>query len=288
MRILSPRMVAAVFALLALGGPAAGQALITNVNCSSAPNGHVSWPTTDPVWEMDVVRPPMSSGLDGSGLEIRDVSEAASRTSFNVFSKAFGEGGVVRAIVVPGGASATRSRLDAWGEIAKRGGLPGLLTLKRSGGALAFQVKSVPATEVESLAAALDLRDGDLALLAAGPAGVVAPALGALRLELGRQLELVAGTAWEFLWVTEFPLLEWHAGDALHRLDHRARVGWRLRVGALLEVGARAERRALVTEHDDAGRFAVLECLVQLVQQLARECVAVVLRVERDRDHAAV
>ena len=148
------------------------------------------------------------------GLEIRDVSEVASETSFQVFAKTFSEGGVIRAIVVPESASATRSRLDAWGEIAKRGGLPGLLTLKRVEDELAFQVKSLPMAEVESLAAALELGDGDLALIAAGPSGVVAPALGALRLELGRQLGLIPERAWEFLWVTEFPLLEWHAEDA--------------------------------------------------------------------------
>jgi hypothetical protein len=67
------RIAAAAFALFALAGPVAGQALITAVNCSSAPNAHVAWPDANPVWEMDVVRPSHSSGSDGSGLEIRDV-----------------------------------------------------------------------------------------------------------------------------------------------------------------------------------------------------------------------
>jgi aspartyl-tRNA synthetase len=147
------------------------------------------------------------------GLEIREISEAASRTSFDLFSKTFDEGGVIRALVVPGGASATRSRVDAWGEIARKGGLPGLLTLKRTGGELAFQVKSLPASDVESIASALGVEDGDLALVAAGAAGVVAPALGALRVELARQLDLVPVGEWRYLWVTEFPLVEWHPED---------------------------------------------------------------------------
>jgi aspartyl-tRNA synthetase len=67
--------------------------------------------------------------------------------------------------------------------------------------------------EKSALASALELGDGDLALIAAGSADVVAPALGTLRLELGRQLGLVAAGQWKFVWVTEFPLLEWHPED---------------------------------------------------------------------------
>jgi len=147
------------------------------------------------------------------GLEIRDVTALVEDSTFGVFAKAFAEGGTVRAIVVPGGAAASRSKIDGWSEVAKRHGLPGLLTLKRVDGGLLFQVKSVLTEELEPIAAALELADGDLALLAAGAAGVVAPALGALRLELGRQLDLIPEGKWEFVWVTEFPLLEWHPED---------------------------------------------------------------------------
>jgi len=147
------------------------------------------------------------------GLEIRDVTALVEESSFGVFAKVFREGGVVRAMVLPGGAATTRSRLDAWGETAKKNGLPGLLALRRQNGELVFTVKSVLADELEPIAERLELGEGDLALLAAGPAAVVAPALGALRLELGRQLALIPEGKWEFLWVTEFPLLEWHPED---------------------------------------------------------------------------
>jgi len=147
------------------------------------------------------------------GLEIRDVTRFCEEISFQVFQKNFSEGGAIRAVVVPGGASVSRSKVDSWGEIAKKHGLPGLLTLKRTSGELAFQVKSVLVEELEPIAAELELREGDLALLAAGPADVVAPALGALRLELGKQLGLVAPGQWKFVWVTEFPLFEWHVED---------------------------------------------------------------------------
>jgi aspartyl-tRNA synthetase len=148
-----------------------------------------------------------------SGLELRDATAAARDSTFGVFARAVASGGVVRALVVPGGAATARSRLDAWGEAAKQGGLPGLLTLKRVGGELQFQVKSVLAEELAPLAAAIGLGEGDLALLAAGPAATVAPALGALRLELARQLGLVPEGRWEFVWVREFPLVEWHPED---------------------------------------------------------------------------
>ncbi len=147
--------------------------------------------------------------------EIRDVSAFAGQTSFKVFSKTSMEGGVVRALVVPGGASASRSKVDSWGELAKKQGLPGLLGLKRLNGEVVFSIKEgLSSAEREALADALALGEGDLALLAAGPAGVVAPALGALRLELARQLGWIPENRWEFVWVTDFPLLEWNAGDA--------------------------------------------------------------------------
>jgi aspartyl-tRNA synthetase len=90
----------------------------------------------------------------------------------------------------------------------------GLETLKRAEGQIAFQVKTgLTDEEKETLASALALGEGELALLAAGPAATVGPALGALRLELARQLELVPAGEWRYLWVTEFPLVEWHPED---------------------------------------------------------------------------
>jgi aspartyl-tRNA synthetase len=148
------------------------------------------------------------------GAEIQDVTDAARESSFKVFAKAAAEGGAVRGLVVPGGAATSRSQTDLWGEAAKRHGLPGLLTLKRSDGQIAFTVKEgLTAADRERLAAALGLREGDLAVLAAGAPDVVSTALGALRLELARQRGWIPENRWEFVWVTDFPLLEWHAED---------------------------------------------------------------------------
>ncbi len=148
------------------------------------------------------------------GAEIVDVTPRLADSSFRVFAKASSEGGVVRALVVPGGGSVSRSKIDAWGDLAKKQGLPGLLTLKRSNGEVVFSVKEgLSEAERSGLADALGLADGDLALLAAGSGTTVAPALGALRLELARQLGWIPENRWEFVWVTDFPLLEWNAED---------------------------------------------------------------------------
>jgi aspartyl-tRNA synthetase len=147
-------------------------------------------------------------------LEIRELTEATRETGFRAFAETAKAGGVVRGFVMPGGATITRSQTDLWGEAMKKHGLPGLLTFRRQSGELQFQVKNVlqPA-ELERLAAALQLGDGDLAVIAAGKAETVAPALGALRLDLARQYQLIPDGRFEFLWVTEFPLFEWGAED---------------------------------------------------------------------------
>jgi aspartyl-tRNA synthetase len=148
------------------------------------------------------------------GLEIQDVTAAVADSPFRAFAEAAKSGGAVRGLVMPGGAGITRSQTDQWGEIAKRFGLPGLLTFRRQNGELLFQVKNVlSAGQLEVLAGAIGLGEGDLAVLAAGKPDVVSGALGALRLDLARQYSLIPENRWEFLWVTDFPLLEWHAED---------------------------------------------------------------------------
>ena len=148
------------------------------------------------------------------GVEIQDVTAVAAASSFKVFQKVAAEGGVVRAIVVPDGASISRSQTDLWSDFVKKLGLPGVLLLKRSNGELSFSVKQgLAPTELEALAAALGLGEGQVAVLAAGAPMTVSPALGALRLELARQYEWIPADRYEFLWVTGFPLLEWGAEE---------------------------------------------------------------------------
>ena len=144
------------------------------------------------------------------GLEIRELGDLLGGSGFRGFQAAVAEGGVVRGFTVPGAAAASRKQVDGWAELARRHGAAGVLTLRRRDGELQFQVKGA-LTEGELSAAAerLALEEGDLALVAAGPAGTTAAALGALRVEMARTYDLVPEGAHSFLWVTDFPLVEW-------------------------------------------------------------------------------
>jgi len=144
------------------------------------------------------------------GLEIADLSSILGDSGFRGFSATVADGGVVRGFAVPGAGGASRRQVDQWGEIAKRAGALGVLTLKHTEDGLVFQVKNVlTESELERTAEALGLEPGGLALIIAAPDRVAAAALGALRVELAREYELVDESRFEFLWVTDFPLVEW-------------------------------------------------------------------------------
>lgn len=145
------------------------------------------------------------------GCEIRDATDLVRESAFRAFAEAARRGQAVRGVTVPGGAAIARAQTDQWAAMVQRWGLPGLLTLKRQNGELAFQVKQVLTPgELAALGDRYELRDGDLAVLAAGDADGVSRALGALRLELARQYGWIPEGRWELLWVTDFPLLEYH------------------------------------------------------------------------------
>ncbi len=144
------------------------------------------------------------------GLEIADLSALLAESGFRGFRETVAAGGVVRGFAVPGAAEASRKQIDGWVEIARRHGAAGVLTLRRKDGELVFQVKNaLTPEELERAAEALGLGEGDLAFLVAAPEKVTAAALGTLRLELARAYNLVPEGKHAFLWVTEFPLVEW-------------------------------------------------------------------------------
>jgi aspartyl-tRNA synthetase len=144
------------------------------------------------------------------GLPIMDLSNRLGESGFRGFKETVAAGGVVRGFTVPGAAEASRKEVDGWAEIARRSGAAGVLTLRRKGGETLFQVKNaLTAAELQGAAEALALEEGGLALLVAAPAATAAAALGALRLELARTYGLIPENEHAFLWVTEFPLLEW-------------------------------------------------------------------------------
>ncbi len=143
------------------------------------------------------------------GLEIADLTDILGESGFRGFRAAVAGGGVVRGFAVPGAAAASRKIVDGWAEIARGAGAQGVLTLRHRDGESQFQVKeALNAGELEASASALGLEEGGLALLAAGPAEVVAKALGRLRLELAGQYDLIPPDRHAFLWVREFPFVE--------------------------------------------------------------------------------
>jgi aspartyl-tRNA synthetase len=147
------------------------------------------------------------------GLPIVDLSERLKESGFRGFKETVANGGVVRGFTVPGAAEASRKDVDGWVEIARRNGAAGVLTLRRKGGELLFQVKNaLTDSELQSAAEALGLEEGGLALLVAAPASIAANALGTLRIELAKHYKLIPEGAHAFLWVTDFPLLEWDEG----------------------------------------------------------------------------
>jgi len=148
------------------------------------------------------------------GLEIVDLSERLGASGFRAFQKTVADGGVVRAFTVPGAAGASRKQVDDWAEAARRYGAAGVLTLRRKDGEIAFQVKNVLTdAELEGAAEDLSLGEGDLALIVAASEKVAATTLGALRLQLAREHDLIPEDRHEFLWVTDFPLVEWDEED---------------------------------------------------------------------------
>jgi aspartyl-tRNA synthetase len=154
-------------------------------------------------------------------LPIVDLSARLAESGLRAFKETVAAGGVVRGITFPGGAAAPRSAIDGWVEIARRYGAAGLLTLKRSGGETVFQVKNaLTEAEIAGAAEALGLEDGGLALLVAAPEKVACAALGALRLELAKAHGLIPEGKFAFLWVTEFPLLEWDADEKRWAATH--------------------------------------------------------------------
>ncbi|WJQ06343.1 aspartate--tRNA ligase [Geobacillus stearothermophilus] len=156
------------------------------------------------------------------GLELVDVSEAVRDSAFQVFARTVKEGGQVKAINVKGAASRySRKDIDALGEFAARYGAKGLAWLKAEGDELKGPIaKFFTADEQTALRQLLAVDDGDLLLFVADRPAVVAAALGALRLKLGKELGLIDETRLAFLWVTDWPLLEYDEEEGRYYAAH--------------------------------------------------------------------
>jgi aspartyl-tRNA synthetase len=145
-------------------------------------------------------------------LTISDVSDVFRDAEFRVFKQIVAGGGVVRAIAVPGGNRYTRSQIDGLVDQAKQMGLAGLIWV-RPGEPPVSAVKNLSEATLQRALAQADARRDDLLLMAAGAADRTSKLLGQLRLVIAKKENLVPTDSYALLWVTEFPLLEYHEED---------------------------------------------------------------------------
>ncbi|MCY9289859.1 aspartate--tRNA ligase [Bacillus haynesii] len=156
------------------------------------------------------------------GMLLTDVSEAVKDSDFKVFASAVTSGGAVKAINVKGAAANySRKDIDALGEFAANYGAKGLAWLKTEADGLKGPIAKFFAGEKqEALVQALDAADGDLLLFVADKLEVANDALGALRLKLGKELNLIDESLFNFLWVVNWPLLEYDAEEGRYYAAH--------------------------------------------------------------------
>ncbi|MBQ3956367.1 MAG: aspartate--tRNA ligase, partial [Clostridia bacterium] len=148
------------------------------------------------------------------GLELCDLSDLVKDSEFSVFRGAVEAGGSVRGINVPGGAKMTRKEIDSLTDFVKTYGAKGLAwyknTLPQPTSSFA---KFLTEEETKNILERIGAGDGDLVLIVAAKNKVVFDSLGALRCEVAKRLGLIDRSKFNFLWVTEFPLLEYSEED---------------------------------------------------------------------------
>ena len=155
------------------------------------------------------------------GLELRDISDIAKASEFKVFLQAVELGGQVRGFAAPGMAKLSRKEVDDLTNEAKIFGAKGLAWIKVT--EVGFEspiAKFFKEGQVKSIAGRLAAKPGDLMMFIADSPKIVAETLGYLRLLMGKRLNLIDESRLNFLWVTDFPLVEWNADekryDAMH------------------------------------------------------------------------
>ncbi len=156
------------------------------------------------------------------GMELVDVSEVVKDSEFVVFKGALENGGSVRGINAKGQGEMPRKKIDKLVDFAKDFGAKGLayIAIQNDGTIKSSFAKFMTEDEMAALVKAMDGENGDLLLFAADKNKVVWDVLGNLRLEIARQLEILDKGDYKFLWVTEFPLLEWNEEQERYQAMH--------------------------------------------------------------------
>jgi aspartyl-tRNA synthetase len=146
------------------------------------------------------------------GLEIRDLSAIFEDSEFRVFKQIVADGGAIRGFAVTGGNKWTRSQIDVLVDQAKQMGFSGLIWV-RPGEPPSSSVKALTEGTLRGALERVGATPDDLLLMAGGKPDDISKLLGNLRLAIARKEGLAKPDAYEFLWVTEFPLLEYHEED---------------------------------------------------------------------------
>ena len=156
------------------------------------------------------------------GMELHDVSEIVKECEFVVFKNALENGGSVRGINAKDQGAMPRKKIDKLVDFAKDYGAKGLayVAIHEDGSLKSSFGKFMKEEEMNALVQAMDGQPGDLLLFAADKNKVVWDVLGALRLELARQMDLLDNSVYRFVWITEFPLLEWSEEENRFKAMH--------------------------------------------------------------------
>ncbi len=149
------------------------------------------------------------------GMEITDLSEQAMNSGFKVFDDALARGGIVRGICVQSGGTFSRGQFDKLTDLAKKNGAKGIVWMKQEAdGTIASPAsKFISPEKLKTMFAKLGCTAADCGIVVADDYDPACSALSALRLHLGRELKLIDTSKYNFLWVVDFPLLEYSPDD---------------------------------------------------------------------------
>ena len=156
------------------------------------------------------------------GMELHDVSEVVKDCGVVVFKNALEAGGSVRGINAEGQGRMPRKKIDKLVDFANTYGAKGLayIAIAEDGTRKSSFAKFMTEEEMDALVRAMEGKPGDLLLFAADKNKVVYDVLGALRVELAKQMDLLDKNEYRFVWVTEFPLLEWNEEENRYTAMH--------------------------------------------------------------------
>lgn len=155
------------------------------------------------------------------GLELQDIKSVFEGSDFKAFAGGLAEGGAIRALVVDHCENYSRKEQDKLTELAKKNGAGGLVILKYENGALeGSAVKFFTEKQQSDLVAKLQLKNGDMVMITAGPWFKACCSLGALRSHFGKTLGLIQPDTYDFLWVVDFPLFEYSEEEQRYKSEH--------------------------------------------------------------------